>query len=204
MKNAGWLGALVLILVAARIASPWIGHIIGLGPSVTMLGLVLVAYAVLATVIAVKRRRLARWLSQQSPDAQEALRMMHPEFRYLRRDGDPRRGVSIPTVMWLGFLWIYGPLIPWFVGPMGIRQALGGQRDHAVSVGLLVLGFVCAWSWWSVNVTLWRRWAERRGIDPHELQWAGEEASILWPKGHVFQRTEWGEILDRLRKARSR
>jgi len=65
---------------------------------------------------------------------------------------------------------------------------------------LVIVGFACAWSWWSINVTLWRRWAARRGVDLGELQWRGENAGILWPKGHFLESTGIGSIIDRARR----
>jgi hypothetical protein len=76
---------------------------------------------------------------------------------------------------------------------------LEGQRDDLVGVVFVLLGFVCAWLWWSVNITLWRRWAERRGIDADELQWRGEQAQILSPEGSFIEQTVLDHIIERLR-----
>lgn len=50
-------------------------------------------------------------------------------------------------------------------------------------------------------VTFWRAWAARRGVDPDELQYRGQNASLLWPRGHFFEKTELGNALKRLRRA---
>lgn len=85
------------------------------------------------------------------------------------------------------------------LGPLALYQISVDQHMFWIDVLLIVFGFICAWTWWSVNVTLWRHWATRRGVDPGELQWRGEEANILWPEGHFFERTEAGHVIERLR-----
>jgi hypothetical protein len=78
--------------------------------------------------------------------------------------------------------------------PVAIAQAFAPIRSLVSGALLLMLGFVLAWAWWSINVTLWRRWASSRGVDADELQWRGQEASLLWPRGHWFERTEFGRL----------
>lgn len=58
----------------------------------------------------------------------------------------------------------------------------------------LTVGFLMAWLWWSMMVTWWRNWAESRGMSPEEVQYRGQGASILWPSGHLCERTEWANI----------
>ena len=55
----------------------------------------------------------------------------------------------------------------------------------------LVLGFVLGWLWWSYSVPRWREWALKQpGINPDELQKAAEVATLVWQKGHFFEKTE--------------
>ncbi len=53
------------------------------------------------------------------------------------------------------------------------------------------IGFVLAWSWWSLLVPLWRRWAIRRGADPDRLQKLAVMTGLVWPKGWIFEKTEF-------------
>jgi hypothetical protein len=56
----------------------------------------------------------------------------------------------------------------------------------------LILGFVLSWLWWSYSVPRWREWALKQpGINPDELQKAAEVATLVWPKGHFFEKTEF-------------
>jgi hypothetical protein len=60
-----------------------------------------------------------------------------------------------------------------------------------LSLLLAVVAIPCAWLWWSYFVPRWRRWALRSGADPVELQYLAECASLVWPKGSFFERTEF-------------
>ncbi len=56
---------------------------------------------------------------------------------------------------------------------------------------LFVVGFVLAWLWWSFAVPRWRRWALRHGAQPDRLQKLGAMTGLVWPKGSVFEKTEF-------------
>jgi hypothetical protein len=111
---------------------------------------------------------------------------------------------EVRKAIWIGIAWINAPLLPIMLGPTAAYQELkpGGP---AIIGGLLFLtGFVLAWAWWSVNVSLWRRWAARRGIDPEDLQTQGQSSSLLWPPGHFFERTEFDQLRKRAAARASR
>jgi hypothetical protein len=105
---------------------------------------------------------------------------------------------EVRKAIWVGIAWVNAPVLPILLGPVEIRQLLVPGGSNLISGVLLLIGFVLAWAWWSVNVSLWRRWAARRNIDPTALQSEGESSSLLWPRGHFFERTEY----DRLRRSR--
>ena len=102
----------------------------------------------------------------------------------------------------MGVILINGPLLPLMVGPIFAVQWLLARTAPVASIIALVLGFALAWSWWSVGVSLWRGWAARRGVDPGELQYRGQNASLLWPRGHIFEKTELDNVLKRWRRSR--
>lgn len=99
--------------------------------------------------------------------------------------------------VWVGIAWIQAPIIPFMVGPLFIQKELLSNNDPVISALCLLFGFIIAWAWWSVNVSLWRRWAARKGVDSDELQYEGESSSILWRRGHFFERTELDRIIRR-------
>ena len=102
--------------------------------------------------------------------------------------------------IWVGIAWIQVPLIPFMVGPLFVQQEILSNENPIVSGLCLLVGFVIAWAWWSLNVSLWRRWAGKNCVNIDELQYEGESSSILWPKGHFFERTEYDNIIRRQNK----
>ena len=75
-----------------------------------------------------------------------------------------------------------------------------------------ILGFVFSWLAWSSQITRWRVWAYRRVADIDALKSAAVSASLIWPEGHFFERTEFRsrdqiaemsqlEMASRIRKA---
>jgi hypothetical protein len=187
------IAGIALLSVIARPISRYFGTDFGL----TYLACMLMVYAAVSALVALQRYRLAKRL-QTLPAAERAmLAEISPELRYaaVERQG----GLSARAAAWVGVFLINGPLIPIMVGPLFVAQHVrGSEPSAALGGGLLLLGFVLAWTWWSVGVTLWRRWAARRGVDQDELQWRGENATLLWPRGHRFEQTELGQLLKRV------
>jgi len=103
---------------------------------------------------------------------------------------------EVRKAIWVGIVWINAPVLPILLGPLAIQKLVFPGGSALVSSLWVFLGFVLAWAWWSVNVSLWRRWAARHKIDPVALQSEGESSSLLWPRDHFFERTEF----DRLRR----
>lgn len=101
--------------------------------------------------------------------------------------------------IWIGVFWVNAPILPILLAPLFIQNELLSNTDVFVSVLCLFSGFFGAWLWWSINVSLWRSWSARKGVDPNELQNEGQSSSILWPRGHFFERTEFNNIVKWLR-----
>lgn len=102
--------------------------------------------------------------------------------------------------IWVGIFWVNVPILPIFLGPLFVQKELLSNNEANVSILCLTGGFIGAWLWWSVNVSLWRRWAYRKGVDANELQNEGQSSSILWPRGHFFEKTEFGNLVKHWRK----
>ena len=65
------------------------------------------------------------------------------------------------------------------------------DRSADIAGALVGLGGIAAgWLWWSWFISEWRSWAHSRGADPEDLQELGVAASLIWPKGSFFERTE--------------
>ncbi len=55
----------------------------------------------------------------------------------------------------------------------------------------LIIGSLLAWVWWSYIVPRWRDWAHRRGANSDQLQKFAFRTGLTWPKGSLFERTEF-------------
>jgi hypothetical protein len=55
----------------------------------------------------------------------------------------------------------------------------------------LLAGSLLAWIWWSLIVPRWRDWVLGQGVDPNRLQKFAVRTGLTWPKGSIFERTEF-------------
>lgn len=55
----------------------------------------------------------------------------------------------------------------------------------------LLGGFTIAWLWWSLMTPKWRNWAHKQGVDPDKLQNWAVLTGLVWPKGWIFEKTEF-------------
>lgn len=186
--------ASILVVFALCMAGAWIiARWLGVDFKVAMLMALILAYLPLALMLALVRRHLRRQVAALPPDERAWLAELEPEIRF----SQPAPGLPSPVVtVSVGVVCVNVLIIPWMVGPLAFLHYGLGVRAPAASVAALLLGFVLAWAWWSAGVTVWRRWAmRRRGMPADEVQWRGEQASLLWPANHVLARTELGHLL---------
>lgn len=110
--------------------------------------------------------------------------------------GEP---TSIARAIWVGTLWVNGTAAAGFAAPLaavallgelGVLAGLPGQADLAIVIGLFAASFGLAWTGWSFQITRWRLWAYRRVEDVGALKAAAVDAKLIWPDGHIFERTE--------------
>lgn len=105
-----------------------------------------------------------------------------------------RRAILV-GVIWVNGTVLIGMTIPWLaiglVGWLGVLDRLSGEAGLVVVIGLLVAALPSAWIGWSVQVPRWRLWAYRRVADIEALKSAAVSASLIWPEGHFFERTEF-------------
>lgn len=162
---------------------------------IALLVATIVAYLLLSAYLELIRYRLRRHVGRMAVEERMALSELEPEMRY----SIPSAGSASARITTLvGAIAVNGPVIPLMVGPLALLQYVFNIHDPLALALSLALGFVLAWAWWSVGVTVWRWWATtRRGMLPGEVQWRGEEASFLWPENHFFERTELGKLLSR-------
>lgn len=108
-----------------------------------------------------------------------------PDHRSARQKANDR-------IVLVGRVLVNGPVLPLMLGPLFAMQAFFTIEPPLPQFLALGGGFVLAWSWWSITVYRWRLWAKASGMSPNDIQSLGEAARLLWPRGHFFERTEWG------------
>lgn len=108
--------------------------------------------------------------------------------------------MSTGRAILIGILWVNGAVLLGFVVPLAAvfgGLSLWTSGPTSVWLGLVAplaalgLSFVCGWLMWSSQITRWRLWAYRRVDDVDALKTAAVTASLIWPDGHVFERTEF-------------
>ena len=75
---------------------------------------------------------------------------------------------------------------------MGLGYILGYflKGPNWAFVGV-TLGVIPAWLWWSFSVPRWRKWAKSKGADEQRTQILGQRSGLVWPKGSIFEKTEF-------------
>lgn len=191
-----WLFILSLI-AACGVAAWFLAPLLEVSFEIASLVAMTIAYLLLSAYLELFRHRLRKNVERMTVEERVALSELEPEIRY----SIPAAGSASPRITTLvGAIAVNGPVIPLMVGPLALLQYVFNVH-HPLAMALsLALGFVLAWAWWSVGVTVWRWWAtSHRGMPPGEVQWRGEEASILWPENHFFEKTELGKLISRRR-----
>lgn len=197
MKFLGkWLFIISLFL-ACGVAAWFLAPLLEVSFKIALLVAMTVAYLLLSAYLELFRYRLRKHVERMAVEERVTLSELDPEIRYSM----PAAGSASPRITTLvGAIAVNGPVIPLMVGPLALLQYVFNIHAPLASALSLVLGFVLAWAWWSVGVTVWRWWAtSRRGMPPDEVQWRGEDASLLWPENHFFEKTELGKLLSRRR-----
>ena len=83
--------------------------------------------------------------------------------------------VNLPVVTIMGLAYL-------------ITYLLKGPTWAPIAVFLAVIP---AWLWWSFMVPRWREWAKRRGADEEQTQYLGQRSGLVWPRGSIFEKTEF-------------
>jgi hypothetical protein len=80
--------------------------------------------------------------------------------------------------------------------PVVSIMGLGGLLAYVLkgpqwtAIGIL-LGIIPAWLWWSFTIPRWREWAKNQGADEEQTQYLGQRGGLVWPKGSIFEKTEF-------------
>jgi hypothetical protein len=182
------IGALFLGL---GLAARWTAAAAHLDFKLTLLGFMLVALAALSVFGWWQERKLAHRIEKLPAKEKAALKARSLEARVVS-SGTSRKSAFITVAV--GVCMVCLPTLPLLIAPLLALQAWLSLEPPLPHFLALAIGFALAWLWWSLMVTWWRNWAEARGMSPEEVQYRGQGASIVWPPGHFFERTEWANI----------
>ncbi len=106
--------------------------------------------------------------------------------------------LSITSAVVVGTLWVNIPILPLMFAPLAAFLYIGPRYVNQPStpfivtamLALLLLGFVIAWCWWAYMVPRWRVWAWQRVDDLRGLRASAARAGLIWPKGHLLEKTD--------------
>ena len=191
MRKVVLLLCIIAFLVVPAVAAHWIARQANWDFTLTYLAALTLASGILSLVIAAQRARLRRQLLLLSKDELQAFSAVSEDIRFAL----PTKGSrSSFLTVFVGITAVNLPVLLILLGPVLILQTWFAVKPPLPQFAALGFGFLSAWAWWSVAVTKWRRWAEKGGMPADEVQYRGEKASILWSRGHFFEKTEWANI----------
>jgi len=83
------------------------------------------------------------------------------------------------------------------------------RNSISTAIVMMATSLVFGWTWWSFAIVRWRIWAYERVDDLDELKRCAVRAKLIWPEGHLLERTEFrfgklGQRLAELEARRSR
>lgn len=167
--------------------------------NIALIMAMILAYVALSAYLELFRYRLRKRVKEMTAEERAILAQDNPE---LLLSIAASSSMTSRVTVFAGTIAVNLPIIPLIVGPLALLKYVFNIYDPLYSALSLVLGFILAWSWWSISITVWRWWANKhRGMPLEEVQWRGEEASLVWPKGHLLEKTELGKILSRWKKS---
>jgi len=184
------LGIVALFVVLGFIAR-WIARAMAWDFKLTYLAVLILASCIASFLLAAQTRRMRRQLSSVSEHNLLDLSANSEDIKF----AFPTPGSRSPFLtVFVGVTTVSLPTLPLLIAPIWVLQAWVAPEPPLPQFAALALGFLAAWAWWSLAVSAWRRWAENGGMTVGEVQYHGERASILWPRGHFFEKTEWTNI----------
>ncbi len=72
-----------------------------------------------------------------------------------------------------------------------LKQLSSRQQTCFMFPIAAMIGAACAWVWWSFSVPRWRKWALEEGTPADQLQKWEVATGLVWPKGWIFEKTEF-------------
>ncbi len=110
---------------------------------------------------------------------------------------ESKRPLSSGAAVAVGNLVVNLPVFALLLGP-GFAAASAGRDDLLLIV--LPISFVAAWAWWSFSVPRWRLWAYERVESTSDVHHKAIASGLVWPRGSLFERTEFKSPAQRRRQ----
>jgi hypothetical protein len=116
---------------------------------------------------------------------------------------DDRASQTAIRAVVLGHVWVNLPVLAIIAGVSALlSQLIGPPDERRMSIAILMAhqirlplgmmaGAALGWIWWSFNVPQWRMWALNHGADEDALQHWAERTRLVWPRGSMFEKTEF-------------
>ncbi|MFC5372827.1 hypothetical protein ACFPIF_09705 [Brevundimonas faecalis] len=98
---------------------------------------------------------------------------------------------------WIGLAWVNGSVLAAYGAAFTLLGWAFTTQESVIdrlgpwSLLLIVLALIAPWAIWSLQVTRWRLWAYRRVADLEALKIAAVSLSVIWPSGHLLEKTEF-------------
>jgi prepilin signal peptidase PulO-like enzyme (type II secretory pathway) len=191
MSSYKFYAAVGALFVGLGLAARWTAAVTHWSFKLTLLGFMLAALAAMSAFGWWQERKLARKLAKLPARERAALQALSVEARMVSSSASRKSAFFTVSV---GVCLVNLPTLPLLLAPLLALQTWLSLEPPLPHLLALTIGFVLAWLWWSLMVTWWRQWAGSRGMGQEEVQYRGQGASILWPPGHLFERTEWANI----------
>lgn len=114
----------------------------------------------------------------------------------------PKKLLHVGIAILVGQLVVNLPVILIILGVFGIGivlllvmdarfPALSGWSFPLGIFGMIIIGPLTGWLWWSFSVPRWRKWALKKGVSEDKLQKWAVATGLVWPKGSIFEKTEF-------------
>lgn len=96
--------------------------------------------------------------------------------------------VSVQRAIRVGYAVVNGPVFLLMVGIAAL--AVYADPEGPAALLWVLAWFVLPWTWWSFAAPRWRIWALERTANWDDLLADAVASQILWPPGHLFEKTE--------------
>jgi hypothetical protein len=111
--------------------------------------------------------------------------------------------MTLKSIINRGLVTVYVPLASFVIGCGFLsnwyaRTVLKSDRPELIMTVTIVIATIVGWVWWSYKIVKWKCWAfsQLNIEDGYELYYRAVAVGLIWPIGHVFNKTEIWTVSD--------